>query len=193
MRPRNSLAVHARCATSSALEDRQQRVERLRRPAGCRAWRVMRVATGWREACSARRALDGGSRSLSSTMPTSRPSSSTGSCETSAAACGCRRSSSVSSGPTVDRAALVAARRSGRAGRRDAAARGSPGRPSRVVVDLREVLRAAVADEGHDALRLGLLAAIAQRRGEQRAGRRAAQDAFLAQQQRARSRCSRCR
>src|SRR5256885_7089343 len=39
-----------------------------------------------------------------------------------------------------------------------------------IVVDLGEVLVAAVAHEGHDALRSRLLPAVAQRRSEQRAG-----------------------
>ena len=59
-----------------------------------------------------------------------------------------------------------------------------------VVVDLAQVARAGVADEADDALRLGLRAAIAQRGGEQRAGRRAAEDALRALAARAPSRSS---
>ena len=51
-----------------------------------------------------------------------------------------------------------------------------------VVVDLGEIAGAGVADEADDALRPLARAAVAQRRGEQRAGRRAAEDAFGAQQ-----------
>ena len=55
------------------------------------------------------------------------------------------------------------------------------GQPS-VVIDLGQILGAGIADEGHDPLRLGLLAAPAQGRGDQGAGRRPGQNAFLQQQ-----------
>ena len=51
-----------------------------------------------------------------------------------------------------------------------------------IVVQLGQVLVAGVADQGHHALAMGLLAAIAQRRGDQGAGGRATQHAFLRQQ-----------
>ena len=51
-----------------------------------------------------------------------------------------------------------------------------------VVEHLREIFVAAVADEGDDALGLRLGPAVFERAGDQRAGRRAGQDAFPAQQ-----------
>ena len=51
-----------------------------------------------------------------------------------------------------------------------------------IVVDLGEVLVAAVADQRDDALGRALLAAIAQRCGQQRPGRRAGHQAFLQQE-----------
>ena len=112
-----------------------------------------------------------------------RPPSSTGSCETSAARMRTKAVSSVSSGLHDDRFAFGEA--AGDEVAQVAVALAGPQPPARhpaVVVDLGEILGAGVADEGDDALRLGLLAAVAQRRGEQRAGRGAGQDAFLAQQ-----------
>ena len=50
-----------------------------------------------------------------------------------------------------------------------------------IVVHLGEVLVAAVADQGDDALRRRLLAAVAQRGGDQRARGGTCEDAFLAQ------------
>src|SRR3546814_3951550 len=51
-----------------------------------------------------------------------------------------------------------------------------------VVEHLREVLVAAVADQGDDPLRRLLLTAVAQRGGDQGAGRRSGEDAFALKQ-----------
>src|SRR5579864_8119403 len=51
-----------------------------------------------------------------------------------------------------------------------------------IVVDLGEILVAAVADESDHALRLALRAAVAQRRREQRARRGAGDDALTSQE-----------
>ena len=142
----------------------------------------MKSRTGRRKAASSRAAPRAAGPTRRA-MPTMRSPSSTGSCETSYSFMRAWATSKRVVGRDRDhRALLVAAR--------DHVAQVAARRPAQealvahpeVVEHLRQVLVAAVADEGDDPLGRRLLAAVAQRRRDQRARRRAGQDALVAQQ-----------